>query len=1056
MRALWKDTFREITKSLGRYVSLIVITALGASAVAGILATSINMRAIADKTYKERALYDIHIKSTVGFDDDDISALRDIPGVNFVMPTTIFDVYIHVENETRTMRAFSLPDGLNHIELLDGRLPENAHECVVERALLRHWDLQIGGNILLGLDNMDDYYEVFENNEFTIVGTVRAPFFIIPYDRGNTIRGDGRLDYYMYLYPGAFELDVYTDVYILMEESLNIDNLSDEYYRAADEWVHLIKQTGSLRVQTRIDEFADAQDEINDGWQEYYDGHTELDEKVADGMQELRDAEIELEDARLKLEEAQLELEDARLELEDGQRTLESRIADARREINRNERRLNSGRAEIRSRRSELTSGQAELDQARSMLLANLQQLEAIAPYGVSPELDAQYDIVFYALGQLDERQTELNAGRAQLNSAEREINNGIAQLNRARITLERERIDAQAEIDDGWVKLEEAREEIEDGWSEYYDGIEEWHDGLETLEREKADALVELADARTELEDAQRKLDDAPAPEWFYFTREDNSAFDSFYQDTLRLEGIGYVFPIVFFIVAVLVSLTTMSRMVDEQRTQIGIYKALGYGTPKIIIKFFVYAFSASVIGGWLGVLAGSSFFPRVIYGAYMFLYEMPPIDTPVPVAISLVAVSTSVSIVMFVTIMSSLRSMRNVPAEMMRPKAPIIGKRVLIEKLPFIWNRMKFTSKVTARNIFRYKKRFIMTLAGVSGCAALLLTSFGLRDSLAAVPDLQFGKLLTYTLRAYIKEISSEEQRAELDALISGERLYIREESLTAEGSAFSVSMIIPESADKINDFFNFYESSSEERIALEQNGILITEKLARELDISRGDTFTFSPGDGGTFTVHVTGVVENYVMHHIYMPPELYFELFNEMPLYNSVLVATDDESATALLNNSNVRAVVHTSNLKDNTADATEAMDVVALVLIFLACALALVVLFNLTNINITERIRELATIKVLGFYNEELSMYIYRENGIVTLMGIALGLVCGIFLHGYVLMAAEVDLLMFPQIILPWSFLYSVGLTVVFAVFVNLVMNFKLSRIDMVESLKNVE
>jgi putative ABC transport system permease protein len=495
---------------------------------------------------------------------------------------------------------------------------------------------------------------------------------------------------------------------------------------------------------------------------------------------------------------------------------------------------------------------------------------------------------------------------------------------------------------------------------------------------------------------------------------------------------------------------------MVDEQRTQIGIYKALGYNASVIIFKYIVYALSASIAGGWLGVFVGSTLFPRVIYGAYMHMYDMPPIETPIPVVISIVAISVSVSLVMFVTIMSGLRSMRSKPAEMMRPKTPPSGKKVLMERLPFVWKRMKFTSKVTARNIFRYKKRFIMTLAGVSGCTAILITSFGLRDSLAAISDLQYDKLTDYALRAYIKDIRSDDQRAELDSLISGERLYIREESISAEGSAFTVSMIIPESSDKIGNFINFYSRITGQKTTLNSSGVLITEKLARELDISRGDQFTFSQNDNGMHTVNVSGVVENYVMHHIYMPPELYYELFGEEPLFNSILIATDEESATSLLYNSNVRAVVHTSHLRDNTADATDAMNIVAIVLIFLACALALVVLFNLTNINITERIRELATIKVLGFFNEELAMYIYRENSIVTLMGIALGFVCGIFLHSYVLMAAEIDMLMFPRIILPWSFIYSVGLTIAFAIFVNLIMNIKLSRIDMVESLKIME
>jgi len=325
-----------------------------------------------------------------------------------------------------------------------------------------------------------------------------------------------------------------------------------------------------------------------------------------------------------------------------------------------------------------------------------------------------------------------------------------------------------------------------------------------------------------------------------------------------------------------------------------------------------------------------------------------------------------------------------------------------------------------------------------------------------MAAIAELQYGKLLTYTSRAYLKEIKTPEQRAELDRLITGQRLYIREEPLSAEGSAFSVSMIVPESADKLDGFINFYSRTSGDTVALENKGILVTEKLAREVGVAAGDDFAFTADGGGKFKVLVTGVVENYVMHSIYMPPDLYEQLFGAAPLYNSVLTIGEESSAGQLLEHSGVRAVVHLSNIRENTADSTDAMEVVAIVLIFLACALAFVVLFNLTNINIIERIRELATIKVLGFYNEELSMYIYRENALVTLMGIIAGLVAGIFLHGYVMQAAEIDLLMFPRTILPLSYVYSIALSVAFAVFVNLVMNFKLARINMVESLKSIE
>jgi len=1056
MSAYWKDTFREITRSLGRYISLIIITALGSASVVGILATSINMRAIADKTYKQRNLYDIQIKSTTGFSDEDISALRDISGVGIVMPTYIFDTYIYFSNETRTMRTFALPEELNTIELTEGRLPGSSDECAIELAVLRHWRLHIGDRISLGLDNMDDYHDVLSRDTFTIVGVVVSPFFIIPRDRGITSLGDGRLDYYMYLHPDAYELDVSTDAYIFMEGSRDMDNLSEAYYDAADEWLLLVERTGDIRVQLKVEEFIDAQKEIDDGWQEYHDGVAELDEKVSDGRKELDDAKIELDDAKTKLDDARVELEDAKAELEDAQITLDKEISDARAEINRNARELENGRAELEENRADLDDGQAELDRSRSMLLGSVHELEEIAPYGVSPELDAQYDMIYSALDQIEQKQVELDAGRAALDEAELIIFNGMAQINSARVTLNRKRADAQKEIDDGWSEFEDGWIEFEDGLDEYNDGLDEWRDGVETLEREVADALVELEDARIELVDAQETLDAAPTPEWFYFIRKDSQAFDSYYSDTLRLESIGYVFPLVFFIVAVLVSLTTMSRMVDEQRTQIGIYKALGYKTLRIIMKILTYAFTAGVTGGLLGVVVGSNLFPRVIFGAYLHMYEMPPIETPIPVNISLIAIATSVGLILTVTFFTSLRSMRNSPAEMMRPKTPPSGKRVLIEKIPFVWSHLKFSSKVTARNIFRYKKRFIMTLAGVAGCTAILLTSFGLRDSLAAIDQLQYDKLMTYTSRAYLKELSTWQQREELDELMSGDWLYIREESLTADGSAFSVSMIVPESVDGLTGFINLSSRVSGETVPLTSDGILVTEKLAREVNVSPGNSFGFTSSDGGSFTVPVAGVVENYTLHHIYMPPELYTELFGVEPAYNSVLTIADEASVGALLDNSTVRAVVHTSDLRESISDSTDALEIVAIVLIVLACSLAFVVLFNLTNINITERIRELATIKVLGFYNEELSMYIYRENIIVTLMGIALGLVAGIFLHGYVLRAAEIDLLMFPRIILPWSYLYSVGLSAVFAVFVNLVMNIKLSGIDMVESLKNVE
>ena len=1025
-----KDMIREILHTMGRYLSLIIITALGSASVVGIQATSIDMRDVADKTIKERGLYDIQIKSTTGFSDDDLRAVINTHGVSNAMSTDSYDVYVYLENETYTMHTIALPENpdMNNVELIQGRLPQNSRECAVESSVLRRWNVVVGESITLGLDNMDDYYDVLDVNVLEIVGVVKAPFYIVPYNRGSTNLGNGVIDYYMYLHPDAYRLEIDTDIYLRIEEALALDNMSQAYFDSIDEWINKLEQVGELRIAAKEAEYSDAQAEIDDGWKEYYDGLDELEEKIADGNKELDGSKADLEVAAIELEDAQL--------------TLEREINEASDEIDSNERELRNGYDELIRGRDDLIAGQLELNSARVELNGSLATLESIAPYGASPELDVQYEAIYFTAGVLSEKQLEIDSGLAELDAAERIIIDGLRQINEARETLIDEQADAQAEIDDGWVK--------------YQKGLADWIDGEETLKREEFDARAELDEARVKLIDAQEKLDDAPQPEWYLFARKDEASFDSYYQDTLRLQSIGYIFPLVFFIVAILVSLTTMSRMVDEQRMQIGIYKALGYRSMSVVTKYIVYSATAGIIGGIAGVAGGSVIFPKVIFGAYLHLYDMPKISTPIPMSIAAIAIATSVGASLIVTVFTCLRSMRDTAATLMRPKAPPSGKRVLLERITPVWNRLSFTGKVTARNIFRYKKRLIMTLAGVAGCSALLLTAFGLRDSIGSVAGMQYGKLTSYVTRAYTKDIASERQRVELDSLMYGDWLYIREESIDVSGCSYSVSLIVPENTSRLPDFITLRSRKTGEDIPLGNDVILVSEKLARDIGLTVGDDLVFTAGNGAEYKVRTAGSVENYVQHHIFISPQLYNVLFGVPPVFNSILITADEEIAVPLLENSNVRGIAQTAYLEENIADATDALEIVTVVLIILACALAFVVLFNLTNINISERNRELATIKVLGFYESELAMYIYRENALVTLIGIVIGLFAGLFLNSFVLTKAEIDMLMFPHIIKPLSYVYSVALALLFAVIVNLVMIFKLARIDMVESLKSVE
>jgi len=865
MNPFVKDIFREIIRTKARFISLILITALGAMTIVGIQATAINMRDIADRTYKEQRLFDLHIRSATGFTVNDITAIANIYGVAHVMPSHSIDVYISIENELRPVRTFSVPDTLNRITLINGRIPERYNEIAVEQRVLTDNGYSIGDTINLSLDNAEHFDNIFLTNEFTIVGVVQSPLFIT-FERGRTTLGSGIIRYYAYLHPDAYRLEVFTDIYIEMYGSRDIFNLSQEYDNIADEWKALLMSVGNA--------------------------HTD-------------DISIEISYAA-------------------------ERINDLRAEIGTT--------AEI----------MAELDETISRGFVSEFVLETRANWGIH------------------------------------------------------------------YTRLHEL--------------------------------LVH-----------SMQLAATPVPEWHYFTRRDGLAFDAYFQDTLRLQQLGYVFPIVFFLVAILVSLTSMSRMVEEHRTQMGTYKALGFGSFAINFKYMMYATVSGSLGGIVGVLIGSQLFPRIIAGAYSHLYRMPPIETPIPWVLSALAVLASVLSVLTITIITCVRATSGLPAELLRPKAPKPGKRVLIERIPFIWKRIGFIGKVTARNIFRYKQRFFMTLAGVAGCTALIVTAFGMRNSLNSVADLQFGEILRYDAIVHIQEIREPEQRPALDALIPTESmLYSRQEAATVLSNygQMSASLVVPECVETLSYFIQL-RAMDGTPVYIPNNGIVLTEKLARDLNLSVGDTASLRLGDGDDRIVLVGGIVENYVLHYVYMSPEYYAEIFGITP-YHNILFIKGDFYYRELLSIEGVRAVLNKADREQSVRDSTDALGIVTILLLAASCALSFIVLFNLTIINLAERRREMATIKVLGFQDGETAMYLGRENLAVTLMGIIIGLVSGFYLNSFVISSIEINMIKFPRNINIMSFVYAAILSFVFALFVNLIMHWKTTGIDMVESLKSVE
>lgn len=671
---------------------------------------------------------------------------------------------------------------------------------------------------------------------------------------------------------------------------------------------------------------------------------------------------------------------------------------------------------------------------------------------------------------QLDNYEAELNAGQEQIDQQRAELESGQSQIEDGKAALEAAQNELNQQKENGEVELQQAKADLEQGEAEYEDAVEEFQAEKVDAEAKLTDAEAEIAKGQRELDEAKTEMEDVTLPEYFVLNRDTNPGYAEFNDNAERIASIAQVFPVFFFLIAALVSLTTMTRMVDEQRTQIGTLKALGYTNWDISMKFVVYATLASLSGALIGVLIGFHLFPTIIINAYGSLYNL----TSVQINYYLEDVIVSFIIAFFCTGVTALIaarvSLKSNAATLMRPKAPKVGKRILLERIPFIWNRFTFTQKITARNIFRYKSRMLMTVAGIAGCTALLLTGFGLSDSISDVGALQYGKINQYESIVALNTDATDFEKEEYAQLIdnteeleSGLKVYQEIYNAEEEGTnPQDVTLFVPESTENLADFISLTDRTSGEEYTLTGDGAVVSEKLADLFDLQIGDTLTLEDADNQQIEVTISQVTENYLQHFVYLSPEYYESVVGELPESNTQLLnfnesqKWEDEFGQQLTQLDAVVGVSFTSFISEAFKDTLESLVVVTIVLVVSAALLAFVVLYNLTNINVSERIRELSTIKVLGFYDKEVTMYVYRENFLLTLMGIAAGLLLGILLHGFVLNTAELDIMMFSPVIAASSYVYSALLTILFSTIVMLFMHVKLKNVDMLEALKTVE
>ncbi|HIU51583.1 MAG TPA: ABC transporter permease [Candidatus Merdicola faecigallinarum] len=1067
MKALHKDSLKEIKNTYKRFISILVIVLLGVGFFAGIKATSPDMKKTVDSYFDEKQVMDFEVLSTMGLVEKDIDAIEELEEVEKAEGSYSKDVIVKVDQKEIVVKIHSILAELNQLELKEGELPKTEAECVVEANFLKDTGKKIGDII-----QIEEEDEFFKTKEFKIVGVVQSPLYISR-ERGSTKLGSGQISSYLYVPKKAISSKVYTEAYIKMKGGTELLCYEDEYKDKVEEVAKKLETVGEKRKKQRYQEIKqEAEESLQEGQEEFDTKKIEAENQIKEAEDKIVQGEAKLKTVEQQLIDGESQVKSNKTKVEKEWRNAEKALNDAEAKIQEKETEISKGKEELIIKEAEAQAAIGQIDTGIAAMESNVVSLEE-----QKKKLEEMGQDVSQIQMQIDQLKETINQSKAkkqeissQIEGAKQKIEKGeeaivIAKqdLGTQKANLEKGKKQAQSEINAVEKKLQEGREEVKKSQEKLQKGKEE-------LEVQKVEAEKQLQEAQNKLDEAKKQIEELEKPEWYVLDRETNVGYVSYIQDTDRIANIGKVFPVVFFIVAALISLTSMTRMVEEQRTEIGTLKALGYQKGQIASKYILYAFLGTIIGGIIGMTIGFQILPKLIFDIYSMMYELPKIHLEFNWNYAIVGMGIAFLCTVGSTIYSCIAELRSTPATLMRPKAPKMGKKVLLEKIPFIWKRLKFTQKVTVRNIFRYKKRVLMTIIGILGCTALMVAGFGLRDSVSKMIPTQYGEVFLYDLSLSFKEdVSEEDVNQEIEQLNSMTeienilKVNMQAVEITDRENNQEIQLIIPEKVEEFDQYVDLENRTSKETYQLNQDGIVITEKLAKLLEIKKGDSITIQNSDEKQAKVQVIGITKNYLMHYIYMSPEYYQKIFDEDIQYHSIFAKTislsDDEEENLgknILKNESISDVTFTSATESLFNDVMDNMTLVVWILIISAGLLAFVVLYNLSNVNISERIRELATIKVLGFYDKEVYKYIARETTILTFIGILLGLLAGYFLNMFIIKTCELDILMFDTRMHFTSYLYAGILTIIFTMIVNIVTYFALKKIDMIESLKSVE
>ena len=1022
-----------------------------------------------DKYFKEQNVYDIQIMSTLGLTNDDVNAIKNIENVDNVYGTYSEDILVKTDNEEIVSKILTIED-VNKPKLIEGEMPKNSNECVVERSFLTSTNKNIGDSITLEANQEN---EILKEMNLKIVGVVESPLYISR-ERGTTSLGSGTINNFIYVTRDNVDSDVYTEIYVTLKDANKYTTSSNKYEDYVNETKDKIEAIKEEREQARYNELIDAANE------EIEKAENEFNTQKADGEKQIADAEAKIQEGKDKITSGENEIKANEESAKAQFASAEKKIADGKAEIESNQKTLDAQKQSAQSQISEAEAKKNELNTNLDSVNSGLAQVteaynEVVNKLNNENLSEAEKAVLSATKQSLESQKSELETNKAQIQAGITEIEN---QINSANSTITQ----AQAKIDSAKKQLskqesqlastkKKTEQQIASAKAELEASKQEIQTGEEELNTQKEEFNTKIADAEKELIDAKDKVNEIENPEWYILDRNQNAGYASFVQDTKSVNSLSLVFPIVFFAIAILVSLTSMTRMVEEDRTELGTLKSLGYNKAQIMFKYILYSSLACLIGGVIGIAIDLQLIPRVIWKMYSMMYTMPEFVVGLNSEHSSSGLMIIFVCIVGATIYAAARDLKEKPANLLRPKAPKIGKRVLLERIGFIWKRLNFSQKVTIRNIFRYKKRFLMTIIGIFGCTSLILTGFGIKDSISTILPNQYENVFLYDFKVGLKSSLDDEQTQSVVTEIQNTEdvdnvveTYMVADTAEHNGVQEDLQIVVPLNSDDLKNVINLNDiNNKKEPISLDSNGVILTDKLAELLDVKEGDTITLDGTSEENKEVKVSKITENYVAHYIYMTKDMYEDLYGEQYKSNVLLVKSSNmseekqqELAKKLLEEGKVSSVSLNSTAEKTLDDTISSLNYVVIILIVSAGLLAFVVLYNLSNINISERQRELATIKVLGFYDKEVYSYVSRETIILTVIGIALGLVGGYFLNYFIIGTCEINILRFAKIIHPLSYLYAILITVAFTVIVNIITYFALKKIDMISSLKSVE